>query len=58
MDFELNEQQQQVKRMVREFAEAELKPNVMKWDEAQYFPKEIVTVNKPCGPPPARAGTP
>ena len=41
MDFELNEQQQQVKRMVREFAEAELKPNVMKWDEAQYFPKEI-----------------
>ena len=41
MDFELNEQQQQVRRMVREFAEAELKPNVMKWDEAQYFPKEI-----------------
>ncbi len=41
MEFELNEEQQQVKRMVREFAEAELKPNVMKWDEAQYFPKEI-----------------
>lgn len=41
MEFELNEEQQQVKRMVREFAEAELKPNVMKWDEEQYFPKEI-----------------
>lgn len=41
MDFELNEEQQQVKRMVREFAEAELKPNVMKWDEEQYFPKEL-----------------
>jgi alkylation response protein AidB-like acyl-CoA dehydrogenase len=41
MDFELNEEQQQVKRMVREFAEAELKPHVMEWDEAQYFPKEL-----------------
>ncbi|MFN7931045.1 MAG: acyl-CoA dehydrogenase [Blastocatellia bacterium] len=41
MDFELNEEQQQVKRMVREFAEAELKPNVMKWDEEQYFPKAL-----------------
>ncbi|MBS1809558.1 MAG: acyl-CoA dehydrogenase [Acidobacteria bacterium] len=41
MEFELNEEQQQVKRMVREFAEAELKPNVMKWDEEQYFPKEL-----------------
>lgn len=41
MNFELNEEQQQVKRMVREFAEAELKPHVMEWDEAQYFPKEL-----------------
>jgi alkylation response protein AidB-like acyl-CoA dehydrogenase len=41
MDFELNEEQQQVKRTVREFAEAELKPHVMEWDEAQYFPKEL-----------------
>lgn len=41
MDFELTEEQQQVRRMVREFAEAELKPHVMEWDEAQYFPKEL-----------------
>ncbi len=41
MNFELTEEQQQVKRMVREFAEAELKPHVMEWDEAQYFPKEL-----------------
>jgi hypothetical protein len=41
MDFELNEEQQQVKHTVREFAEAELKPHVMEWDEAQYFPKEL-----------------
>jgi hypothetical protein len=27
--------------MVREFAEAELKPHVMEWDETQYFPKEL-----------------
>lgn len=41
MNFELTDEQQQVKRTVREFAEAELKPNVMTWDEAQYFPKEL-----------------
>ena len=41
MDFELTDEQQQVKRTVREFAEAELKPHVMEWDEAQYFPKEL-----------------
>ena len=41
MNFELPEEQLQIKRAVREFAEAEIKPNVMKWDEAQYFPKEL-----------------
>ena len=41
MDFELTDEQQQVKRTVRAFAEAELKPHVMEWDEAQYFPKEL-----------------
>lgn len=41
MNFELTDEQQQVKRMVREFAEAELKPHVMEWDEIQYFPKEL-----------------
>ena len=41
MDFELTEEQQQVKRSVREFAEAEIRPHVMEWDEAQHFPKEL-----------------
>ncbi len=41
MEFELTEEQQQVKRMVREFAEAEIKPHVMEWDEPQHFPKEL-----------------
>src|SRR5262245_10284512 len=35
MGFDLTEEQQQVKRSVREFAEAEIKPHVMEWDEAQ-----------------------
>jgi len=41
MEFELTEEQQQVKRMVREFAEAEIKPHVMEWDEPQHFPKDL-----------------
>ena len=41
IEFELTEQQQQIKRMVREFAEAEIKPRVMEWDEAQHFPKDL-----------------
>jgi hypothetical protein len=41
MQFDLTEEQQQVKRAVREFAEAELRPHVLEWDEAQHFPKEL-----------------
>jgi len=41
MDFELNEEQQQVKRTIREFAEAELRPHVSEWDEAAHFPVEL-----------------
>lgn len=42
MNFELTEEQQQIKMSVREFAESELRPNVMEWDEAQKFPVELV----------------
>jgi len=38
LDFQLNEEQQQLKKSVREFAEREILPNVMKWDEACEFP--------------------
>jgi alkylation response protein AidB-like acyl-CoA dehydrogenase len=41
MHFDLTEEQLQVKRAVREFAEAEIRPHVMEWDEAQHFPKEL-----------------
>ncbi|MFL6299432.1 MAG: acyl-CoA dehydrogenase [Terriglobales bacterium] len=42
MDFQLNEEQQQLKKSVREFAEREIAPNVMKWDEESHFPMETV----------------
>src|SRR3982750_3244572 len=42
MDFELSEEQQQVKASVREFAEGEIAPHVMEWDEAQHFPVELL----------------
>ena len=38
MDFQLNEEQLHLKKTVREFAEREIAPNVMKWDEACEFP--------------------
>src|SRR5256884_8169858 len=41
MEFELSEEQQQMKMAVREFAEAEIAPHVMEWDEAQHFPIEL-----------------
>jgi alkylation response protein AidB-like acyl-CoA dehydrogenase len=41
MEFELTEDQQQVRYSVREFAEGEIAPHVMEWDEAQHFPVEL-----------------
>jgi alkylation response protein AidB-like acyl-CoA dehydrogenase len=49
MNFDLNDEQLQVKRSVREFAEAEIKPHVMEWDEAQHFPKELFAKLGPLG---------
>jgi len=41
LDFELTDEQKGIKRAVREFAEGEIRPHVMEWDEAQRFPREI-----------------
>jgi alkylation response protein AidB-like acyl-CoA dehydrogenase len=41
MQFDLSEEQQQIKMSVREFAESEIAPHVMEWDEAQHFPVEL-----------------
>lgn len=42
MEFELTEEQFQMKMSVREFAEAEIAPHVMEWDETQHFPIELI----------------
>ena len=38
MDFQLNDEQLQLKKSVREFAERGIAPHVMEWDEAGEFP--------------------
>jgi alkylation response protein AidB-like acyl-CoA dehydrogenase len=42
VDFEYTPEQEQLRRSVREFAEAEIAPHVMEWDEGQIFPLEVV----------------
>jgi alkylation response protein AidB-like acyl-CoA dehydrogenase len=42
MDFRLTEEQGLLRRSVREFAETEIGPHVMEWDQAQHFPSELV----------------
>ena len=41
LNFTLTEDQQAIRQMARDFAEAEIKPHVMEWDEGQIFPMEI-----------------
>jgi hypothetical protein len=40
--FVLTEDQEQLRREVREFAAREIAPHVLKWDEAAEFPMEVV----------------
>ena len=42
MDLSLTDEQQHLRRTVREFAEGEIAPHVMEWDEASKFPAEII----------------
>ena len=42
MDFSFTDEQQQLRRSVREFAESEIAPHVMEWDEASCFPSELI----------------
>jgi len=41
MDFSFTEGQTMIQQMVRDFAEKEIRPNIMKWDESQEFPIEV-----------------
>jgi alkylation response protein AidB-like acyl-CoA dehydrogenase len=42
VDFRLTDDQQLLRQTVREFAEAEIRPHVREWDDAQHFPSELV----------------
>jgi hypothetical protein len=42
LDFQLNDEQKQLRREIRDFAEREIRDNVMKWDEESKFPLETV----------------
>ena len=42
MDFRLSEEQVLLRNAVREFAEAEIRPHVREWDEAQQFPESLI----------------
>ncbi len=42
LDFQLTDEQQQLRKSVREFAEREIAPHVLEWDEAAHFPMETV----------------
>src|SRR5918994_1981874 len=42
MDFRLTGDQEILRRSVREFAEAEIRPRVMEWDESQQFPMDLL----------------
>jgi len=42
MHFRLTEEQELLRRSVREFAESEIRPHVMEWDNAQHFPLELL----------------
>lgn len=41
MNFNYNETQTMIAESIREFAEKEIRPNIMTWDEAQIFPVDL-----------------
>jgi alkylation response protein AidB-like acyl-CoA dehydrogenase len=42
MDFQFSEEQKMISNSAKDFAEQYIKPHIMKWDESQYFPREIL----------------
>ena len=42
MDFTFTDEQLHLRKSVREFAEGELAPHVMEWDEVSHFPTELL----------------
>jgi alkylation response protein AidB-like acyl-CoA dehydrogenase len=42
MNFEQNENQKMIAQMVRDFAEKEIRPNMNKWDDEEFFPVDTM----------------
>ena len=42
MDFKFSEELLEIKRIARDFAENEIRPHVMEWDENQTFPHDVL----------------
>jgi len=42
LDFQLSDEQQHLRKTIRDFATREILPNVMKWDEESHFPCETI----------------
>jgi alkylation response protein AidB-like acyl-CoA dehydrogenase len=42
LDFTFTEEQKQLRKSVREFADGEIAPHVMEWDEVSHFPTELL----------------
>src|SRR3989440_513314 len=42
MEFNYSEELLEIKRVVREFAESEIRPHVLDWDEKQIFPRDVL----------------
>lgn len=42
MNFEQSENQKMIAQMIRDFGAKEIRPNIMKWDEAQTFPTDLL----------------
>jgi alkylation response protein AidB-like acyl-CoA dehydrogenase len=42
VEFSFTDEQQQLRRTVREFAEGEIAPHIMEWDEKSQFPSELI----------------
>src|SRR6516225_5485817 len=42
MDFELTEEQRQIRATVADFAEREIKPHASRWDRDEIFPRAVV----------------
>jgi alkylation response protein AidB-like acyl-CoA dehydrogenase len=41
LDFAYTPEQNQLRKTIRDFTEAEIRPHVMEWDESQHFPVEV-----------------